>query len=282
MTSILSIFLCFVALVAVAALAIFVSMKSKAAKVVCMVLLVPAAAALLYLCVQSIMQPLDFQKETEARKAVAVQRLKDIRTLQVGFKSVTGRYTADIDSLKQFYLSGMMDVVMQVGSQDDSLAVANTAKIKRKNPKIKPEQLLELYRAGENLVFSVTTKIPVRDTLCKRPDFCVDSLAFIPCCGDSVMMDAIVKTVSGVKVPLFEAKMPYGEKVIVAGKEKGVDKDGNPVEYAEKYVIKEYLLKGLDHQLVVNLCTELIDTDRYPGLMVGSISAPNNNAGNWE
>ncbi|MCF0173479.1 MAG: hypothetical protein HUJ91_07130, partial [Bacteroidales bacterium] len=208
--------------------------------------------------------------------------LKDIRTLQVGFKSVTGRYTASMDTLQMFYRDGKMDVVMQVGSQDDSIAVANTARIKKKNPKIKPEQLLELYRGGENIVFSITTKIPVKDTLCNRPDFCIDSIAFIPCCGEKVRMDAIVKTVSGVKVPLFEAKIPYGEKRIVAEARKTTDKKGNPILEAEKYVIDEYLLIGLDHQLVVNLCTELIDTDRYPGLMVGSIDNPNNNAGNWE
>ena len=282
MTSILSILLALVAFVVIAGLIVFLSVKSKAAKIAFMVILVPVAAAILYFCVQSIMQPLDFQKEQEARKAVAVQRLKDIRTLEVGFKSVHGHYTASIDSLKQFYNEGQMDIVMQVGSQDDSIAVANTARIKKKNPRITPEQLLDLYHSGENLVFSITTKIPVRDTLCNRPDFCVDSIAFIPCCGDSVQMEAVVKTVSGVKVPLFEAKMPYGEKVIVAPKTKSVDKNGTPIEIAEKYVIKEYLLRGLDHQLVVNLCTELIDTDRYPGLMVGSVSAPNNNAGNWE
>ena len=277
-----SILIALVAFIVVAGLIVFLSVKSKAAKIAFMVILLPVAAFIAYLCVESIKAPLDFQKETDARKAVAVQRLKDIRTLEVGFKSVTGHYTASIDSLKAFYNDGQMDVVMQVGSQDDSVAVANTALVKRKNPRIKPEQLLELYRGGENLVFSITTKVAVKDTLCRRPDFCIDSIAFIPCCGDSVRMDAIIKTVSGVKVPLFEAKMPYGEKVITAPKTKSTDKKGNPVELAEKYVIEEYLLRGLDHQLIVNLCTELIDTDRYPGLMVGSVSAPNNNAGNWE
>ena len=42
------------------------------------------------------------------------------------------------------------------------------------------------------------------------------------------------------------------------------------------------LLKGLDRQLQVNLYAEREDLGRYNGLMVGSIDAPNNNAGNWE
>lgn len=66
-------------------------------------------------------------------------------------------------------------------------------------------------------------------------------------------MEAIIKEVSGVKVPLFEAKMPY-----------------------------KSLLKGLDNQLRINLDADREAMNRYEGLQVGSISAPNNNAGNWE
>ena len=42
------------------------------------------------------------------------------------------------------------------------------------------------------------------------------------------------------------------------------------------------LLKGMDRQQIVNLVAEREDTDRFPGLMVGSIDNANNNAGNWE
>jgi hypothetical protein len=42
------------------------------------------------------------------------------------------------------------------------------------------------------------------------------------------------------------------------------------------------LLKGLNNQLRINLDAEQEDKGRYKGLQVGSISAPNNNAGNWE
>lgn len=285
MNSTLTIIVAMAALLAVAALVVFLSVKSKAAKIVFMVLLVPAAAALLWLCYQSIQEPLSFQQEQEARKAVAVQRLKDIRTLENGFKSVYGRYTASADTLKMFYEAGKMEVVYQFGSQDDSISDLNRKKFEKKfrlkGPQLEAK-MYELFCAGTPIWGRIPNAIPVRDTLCKRPDFCVDSLAYIPFCGEKVQMEAIVKNVSGVKVPLFEAKMPYGEKVIVAEKQRTKDENGNTIEIAEKYVIKEMLLRGMNHQLVVNLCTELIDTDRYPGLMVGSISAPNNNAGNWE
>lgn len=209
---------------------------------------------LLYLTVESVMEPVRFNKETDYRKSVGIERLKDIRTLQVAYKSENGRFAPTVDSLKDFYNNGKIKVVMQIGSQDDSLAVANTAKIKKRNPKITPQELYALYLGGEHLVFSVQNEIPVKDTLFNsRPDFCVDSLAFIPFCGDSLIMEATIKKVSGVNVPLFEASMPY-----------------------------KSLLVGLDNQLRINLDAEMKDTGRYPGLKVGSITAPNNNAGNWE
>ena len=137
--------------------------------------------------------------------------------------------------------------------------MANTQKIKNKYRGLKPEKLNqklhELYLAGEqNLVFQVSSEIPVKDTLFShRTDFCVDSLAFIPFSGDSIIMESTVKKVSGVNVPLFEAKMPWKK-----------------------------LLKGLNNQLRINLDAQLEDQGKYQGLMVGSIDAPNNNAGNWE
>jgi hypothetical protein len=42
------------------------------------------------------------------------------------------------------------------------------------------------------------------------------------------------------------------------------------------------LLKGLNEQLVVNTIAERHDLELYPGLKVGDVEKPNNNAGNWE
>ena len=222
-------------------------------------LILPALIVLLtYLLVQGIMQPVKFNEQKAFRESIAVQRLKDIRDLQVAYKNVNGKYVSTIDSLQNFYNEGKIKVVMQVGSKDDSLAMVNTKKItarlRLKGEKLN-QKLYELYQAGEkNLVFSVNSEVPVRDTLFHgRTDFNVDSLAMIPFSGEPVEMSAIIKMVSGVKVPLFEAKMPYAA-----------------------------LLKGLDEQLIINLEAEKDDQGRYAGLMVGSIDAPNNNAGNWE
>ncbi|MBR1705920.1 MAG: hypothetical protein IJ721_03920 [Bacteroidales bacterium] len=228
---------------------------NKTFKIVVEILLALAAVGLVYLIYSSVMEPVNFNKEKARREQVGIQRLKDIRTLQVAFKGVNNHFTDDMDSLKTFYNEGKMDIIMQVGSNDDSLAVANTARIKKQNKKITNEELLQLYRQGEKLVFSISTPIAVKDTLFNgREDFNIDSLAYIPFSGGrKVEMEAVVKKVSGVNVPLFEARMPY-----------------------------RALLKGMDNQLRINLDSERENQNKYVGLQVGSVTAPNNNAGNWE
>ncbi len=138
---------------------------NKALKIVLEVLLFIGIIALVYLIYSSIMKPVNFNKQKERREAVAIQRLKDIRTLQVAYKSVNGKFVSTIDSLKNFYENGKMAVVMQIGSADDSVAWAHTEKVKKANRKITPEKLLEMYEAGDkNLVFSVVTQLPVKRT----------------------------------------------------------------------------------------------------------------------
>ncbi|MBR5403438.1 MAG: hypothetical protein IK113_04365 [Bacteroidales bacterium] len=232
---------------------------NKSLKIALEVVLAAIIVLLVWLTVKSIQKPVKFNNEVAARSQVAIQRLKDIRTLQVAFKSENGRFSPTVDSLKLFYEEGKMNIIMQIGSNDDSIAVANTEAIKKANRRLKPAELTaklqEAYENGQKVVFSTVTAIPVKDTLFhNRPDFCIDSLKYIPFSGgQEVEMEAAIKTVSGVQVPLFEARMPY-----------------------------KALCLGLDNQLRINLDADRKDQNKYEGLQVGSITAPNNNAGNWE
>ena len=202
-------------------------MKKILTYVICPLIIIGLA----YLIVTSIMEPVKFNKERAAREADAITILKDIRTLQVAYKNVHNHYAPVMDSIIDFYNNGEMTIVKQIGSMDDSLAVARKL-VRRENIQVK-----------------------VRDTIfTNRPDFKAENLRLIPYSGgDTVIMTSTIKTVSGVNVPLFEANIPYNS-----------------------------LLKGMDHKLLVNLNYERIDQNRYPGLQVGSIENPNNNAGNWE
>ena len=87
-----------------------------------------------------------------------------------------------------------------------------------------------------------------------RKDFCIDSLAYIPFSSkEKVIMETVLSETQGVKLPLFEARMPY-----------------------------KHLLKGLDEQLIVNEISKRKDLELYAGLKVGDVEKANNNAGNWE
>lgn len=199
-------------------------------KVLIIVVLPIIAIVIGYLIYTSIQEPVIFEKQKRFRESIAIERLKDIRTLQVAYKSKHNKFTSSIDSLIDFYNNGQLTVIKQVGSMDDSLAVA------------------------QKRVFRDSIKIFVRDTLLKRQGFIIDSIKYIPFSGkQEIEMKAIIGKVSGVDVPLFEANVPF-----------------------------EILLNNLNRQLLINLKSDREAVNKYPGLRVGSIEAPNNNAGNWE
>lgn len=208
-----------------------------------------------YLIVKGVMKPIKFNEERAAREAVAIQKLKDIRELQVAYKNKYGKFASALDTLVDFYKNDKMVINMQIGSVNDSVMVAHTDAVKKANKGITDKGLYELYQKGDhNLVFSIKSEIPVKDTLLKREDFNIDQIADIPFTnGKKIEMKSIVKQVSGVDVPLFEANIPFDD-----------------------------LLEGMDHQLLVNLKSERDKMNKFPGLKVGSIDNPNNNAGNWE
>lgn len=155
-------------------------------KILIFVVLPVIVLVLGYLIYKSVQEPVVFERQRKARESVCIERLKDIRTLQVAYKSKYNKFTGDMDSLIDFYNNGQITIIKQVGSMDDSAAVA------------------------EKRVYRDSILIPVRDTLLKRNGFVVDSIAYIPFSGGQKMhMNAIIAKVSGVDVPLFEASAPF-------------------------------------------------------------------------
>ena len=83
-----------------------------------------------------------------------------------------------------------------------------------------------------------------------------NSLKYIPAPGEPTEFHLganVVITGSGIGVPVFEAK-------------------------AHNNVI----LRGLDPELIINLNDQRRMNEKYPGLLVGSLTEAVNNAGNWE
>jgi hypothetical protein len=184
-----------------------------------------------YLLIDSLMEPIRFNNAVEYRKDLVVQRLKNIRELQIAYKDSYGRFTGGFDTLINFYKNDSLKIVRQIGSWDDSAAVAN------------------------KLVYTDTVKVAVKDSLFKSiTGFNIDSIAYVPVVNEPFQLQSIsYLSISKVVIPLFEVS-----------------------------VHNDIYLKGLDRQAIVNLNDEQENMNKYPGLKVGSITQPNNNAGNWE
>lgn len=110
----------------------------------------------------------------------------------------------------------------------------------------------EALRKG--LIKRDTIRISVLDSLFK-PGFYVDSLRYVPYTqGIEFELGAgDLATGSKVTVRVFEAKVPF-----------------------------DILLADMDRQLVINYKEEREKITGYPGIRVGSLTEPTNNAGNWE
>jgi hypothetical protein len=195
---------------------------------------------LAYFLVESIMKPIRFNKEKDAREAAIKERLIDIRTAQEAFKSVKGYYTGSFDTLITFLETDSLPLVFKRGSLTDEMIAAG----------ITTEQ--EAVKKG--LISRDTSYIPVRDSIFDK-GYPIDLLRYVPGMEKTEfqMSAARVMTTSMVLVNVFEA-----------------------------YVLNDVFLSDLDRQLVVNYNDQRTKITGFPGMKVGDVRVPNNNAGNWE
>jgi hypothetical protein len=66
---------------------------------------------LAYLIYGSVMKPIEFKQEKEARYEIAVKTMLDIKKLQTGYKSVNGVYADTFEQLIQFVDNGQFEIV---------------------------------------------------------------------------------------------------------------------------------------------------------------------------
>ena len=229
----------------------------KVLKVVMVVLLIAMVCALSYICVMSIMTPIKFDEQKELREKEVVKHLIDIRKVEVEFKNQKGHYTASADSLIDFIKNGRVPVVMKEGTLtdeqlNDGLTEAKAVAIVAKGNK------KEIEAAGLVGFRRDTTYVSVYKTLfeAEMPIEEVENIFVIPFSENNQRFEINVArftNASGIEMSLFEAKASY----------------------------RSYL-GDLNKQEVDNLIDTKNKLDKYPGLQVGDVNEPNNNAGNWE
>lgn len=164
------------------------------------VLLAALIVFLAYETVQSISEPITFQKEQTKRYNVTIQKLKDIRTAQGAYKEINGNYTASFDTLIEFVKTAQFSIIRKEGEIPEDLL----------------GQITEKEAIEKGMIVRDTTKVPVLDSLFSA-NYNIDTIRFIPYSGgrEIFMRTAIVTTASNLKVPVFEAAAP--SKYILQG-----------------------------------------------------------------
>ncbi len=232
-------------------------------KVVVRVLLLAAIALLAILSWKSIQGPIDFNAEVKVRDVEVIQRLVDIRTSQVAYRSQNGTYTSSFDDLIQFVKNGKVAAPVKSGELTEAQLEAGMTE--RKAMEIINKGVEKDIRAAglwddeknapqlsRDTIFS-----PAAEALFPNRKINIDSLAYVPY-GKGAKFEMAVDSIitgSGYSVQVFEAKTHFTT-----------------------------YLGDLNKKLLGQKIEEVEGRpgDKYPGMMVGSLKAANNNAGNWE
>ena len=252
----------------------------NATKHIIRVLLVISIVYLAYLCVSSVVVPIRFENTRVEREQAVVANLIHLRTAEAEYKLERGRYIADLDSLILFLKTAPKKEVLKEGSLTDkqlesgltehkAVKIIDQAKAKAKRSKKEFANDDELYAyiwENDKDVKNNNLQGFRRDTIYKnmietlyKGEYNADNIAniiVIPFSNGQrfeVEVNNDYTTSQGIRVPLMEARAHF----------------------------KTYL-SDLNEQELVNLIDKETKLDHYPGLKVGDIYAPNNNAGNWE
>lgn len=153
-------------------------------KTVYQILLLILIVVLSYFVYESIMNPIRFKNEKDKRYEKTIERLKDIRTAQLAYRSENKKFTGSFDTLINFVRFDSFKIVRQIGSYDDSAAVA------------------------KGLVSRDTLRVCVLDSIFNI-NYPLDSLRFAPYTGGAKfeMAAGELKTGSGLIIQVFEAKV---------------------------------------------------------------------------
>ena len=157
------------------------------------IILAVAIVGLVYVIYVQISTPIRFDKETKAKKAQVIDRIKDIRTAQRAFKSKYQHFTASFDSLSAFVLTDTLELERKI--VDDSAAMAMLKKSGKKN--------IEKFKIAVIDTIFAPKKVTRQD---------VENFRFIPGTGNKaqfIMEAGIITTESKVVIPVVECRAPY-------------------------------------------------------------------------
>ncbi|MDD4142141.1 MAG: hypothetical protein PHR20_05050 [Bacteroidales bacterium] len=92
----------------------------KIVKTLVQIFLLLLIGALVFFVVHSIMKPVKFTREKSFRYELTVQRLKDIRSAEVAYRSVNKKYSGSFDTLINFISTGELAIVKMIPDPNDT------------------------------------------------------------------------------------------------------------------------------------------------------------------
>tara|TARA_B100000242_G_scaffold64529_1_gene39675 strand:+ start:9071 stop:9688 length:618 start_codon:yes stop_codon:yes gene_type:complete len=162
------------------------------------ILPLPLIFLLSYLIIDSINSEITFQKEAKIRIDQNVQKLKDLRLLQVAYKKTNNEFCDNFDTLMNFYFNDSLHIVKAEGETPDSLT---------------DKQALEM-----GVISRDTSYVSVRETLfdevyikTRNNSFPIDenNMTKIPFTDIDYNIDAGVVNKGNVNVQVFEISATY-------------------------------------------------------------------------
>ena len=146
-----------------------------------------------YFVWESIQAPIRFRKEVDIREAATINKLIDIRTMQVAYKDVNGKYTGSFDTLIYFVKHDSFPIVrkdLQEGWD--------------------PDEYTEEEGIRKGLIKISVTKKSVLDSLFGK-DYPIDRIRYVPFTnqGQFELGAGQVMTGSKVTVKVFEVSALY-------------------------------------------------------------------------
>lgn len=155
-------------------------MKKIALQIVMSLIIIVLA----YFVYESIMGPVRFNREKAIRTEATIQVMKDIRDLQLTYKSIHGRYMGSFDTLIDFAMTGQIPVVNIIPDPND------TTFTKTINDTIGYESVYESLFGD-------------------RKDYKIGDIRFVPFSdGDTIQLSAGTMTKANIEVNVFEAIAP--------------------------------------------------------------------------
>lgn len=220
-------------------------MKNKLIQTV----LIIAAVILSVYIYRSIMRPEKYRVIAEDRKAIVVEQMKDIRTAQLAYKAVKGRYANDFGQLMVFLTGGKMPIVVKTGTV--------------------PDTLTELQALKKGIIKRDTIYVDAfKEVFKDKPNIDIKNLQYIPFSENQkfdMKSDTIEK--GRIKVAVFR---------VVASKTaylKGIDAELVKGSKGLSGFMNKILYSDLEKQFEKN--------PKYFDLIMGSLEEPSVD-GNWE